>query len=234
MSKITGLLNEALSTGGGPGGADGAGSIHPDAPGASYRPGLNKEQMANKLRADYEAYRDSKIVGGNKPNDYASWLKKKKYWDSQQKTVSESKTVSKKVKQYTTATTEKPALKPVKIKKVDENVDTDEINKLLLLSGLPRKLANASSISGIPVAESEYFTEGNGLGLAYQRQLDEMLDNIESSINGVSKRFSEFKTNMDKLGKQMTEEEQMHYRQGVNAMIDLMTDVAQNLRHRLG
>lgn len=228
MSKLAGLLNEALNIG-----ADGAGTSHPDAPGSSYRPGLDKEQMANKLRADYEAYRDSKIVGGNTPNDYASWLKQKKYWDSQQKTVSEA-AKPKKVKQYTTATTEKPTLKPVKAEPVKEDVDSDEINKLLLLSGLPKKLANSTSFSGTAVAESEYFTEGNGLGLAYQRQLDEMLDNIESSINGVSKRFSELKTNIDKLDPQMNEEEHMHYRQGVNAMIDLMTDVAQNLRHRLG
>lgn len=106
---------------------------------------------------------------------------------------------------------------------IKESVDP-EVARIVELSGLGG-IANKTSVAGEPVTE-----EGRGIGLAYQRQLDQLLSQIEDSIAIMKGRFVSYKRMVDKLEDDMTEDEQMHYRYGVQAMIDILESEVANIR----
>lgn len=95
------------------------------------------------------------------------------------------------------------------------------VARIVELSGL----ANSTTVAGTPVTE-----EGRGIGLANQRQLDQLLNAIEVSIFRMKGSFVNYKRMVDRLESDMTEDEQMHYRYGVQAMLDILEDELPDLR----
>jgi len=109
---------------------------------------------------------------------------------------------------------------PAAQQQITESMDPD-VARIVELSGL----SNQTTVAGTPVTE-----EGRGIGLVYQRQLDQLLNQIEVSIFKMKGSFASYKRMVDKLEGDMTEDEQMHYRYGVQAMLDILEGELPDLR----
>jgi len=109
---------------------------------------------------------------------------------------------------------------PAAQQQITESMDPT-VARIVELSGL----SNQTTVAGTPVTE-----EGRGIGLAYQRQLDQLLNQIEVSIAIMKGRFMSYKRMVDKLESDMSEDEQMHYRYGVQAMIDILESEVAEIR----
>lgn len=97
---------------------------------------------------------------------------------------------------------------------VEEEVDVSRIRKLA-------GLANASTVAGTPVEEA--------MGMMEEKKLQELLTQIETAITKTQGYFKQYVAAYDRMKDNMTEEEQMHYGYGIQAMFDLIEDMRDEL-----
>ena len=102
--------------------------------------------------------------------------------------------------------------------------ESDHISRLRQLSGL----ANSTTVTGTAVDEA-----GSGIGLAYQRQLDQSLQEIEISIARLRGSFKKYAKLYASLEDHMSEEDAMHYGYGIRGMLDMLEDNVKEL-NKLG
>lgn len=97
---------------------------------------------------------------------------------------------------------------------VVETPEPADISRLRQLSGLPK--------SAKPVSEE--------IGMANERQLQKALNDVETSIMIMKGKFVTYSRMVNKLFDDMTEDQQMNYRYGVQAMIDILEDELTEIR----
>lgn len=98
---------------------------------------------------------------------------------------------------------------------VEEEVDISRIRRL---AGLANSDASAT---GVPVEEA--------MGMMQAQQLDQLLQIIETSIDKTRGYFKKYVAAYEKNKHLMSEEEQMHYGYGIQAMFDLIEDMRDEL-----
>lgn len=98
---------------------------------------------------------------------------------------------------------------------VDEQIDVSRIKKLAGLAN------NDGTVAGVPVDES--------LGMMEEKKLQELLTMIETSILKTRGYFKHYVETYDRMKGQMTEDEQMHYGYGIQAMFDLIEEMRDEL-----
>ena len=98
---------------------------------------------------------------------------------------------------------------------VEEEIDVSRIKKLAGLAN------NDASSTGTPVDES--------VGMMEEKQLQQLLTMIETSITKTNGYFKRYVETYEKLKDRMSEEEQMHYGYGIQAMFDLIEDMRDEL-----
>ena len=98
---------------------------------------------------------------------------------------------------------------------VEEQIDVSRIKKLAGLAN------NDGTVAGVPVDES--------LGMMEEKQLQELLAMIETNINKTRGAFKKYVAAYDRMKDHMSEDEQMHYGYGIQAMFDLIDEMRDDL-----
>lgn len=98
---------------------------------------------------------------------------------------------------------------------VEEEIDISRIRRLAGLAN-----GDASS-TGTPVDEA--------MGMMQEQQLNQLLELIETSINKTRGYFKKYVEAYEKNRELMSEEEQMHYGYGIQAMFDLIEEMRNEL-----
>ncbi len=78
-------------------------------------------------------------------------------------------------------------------------------------------IARLRQLSGLKVDE--------GLGYGEEQMLNKMLQEIEISVNRAEALLNRYAKKVGEMSSYMDEEDQMHYGYGVQAMVDLISDM---------
>ena len=102
--------------------------------------------------------------------------------------------------------------------------ESDHISRLRQLSGL----VNSTTVAGTAVAEA-----GGGLGLAYQRVLDQEYARCETQIMIAVGKIKQYAAKVNSMSDDMSDDEQAHYMYSIRGLLDIMEDELKEL-NRLG
>jgi hypothetical protein len=103
------------------------------------------------------------------------------------------------------------------------------VSRLRELSGLT-PLANSTSVAGKPVAESDVFNEGNGIGLGHQRMLDQGYAQCETQIMRAAGMIKQYARKVDSMAADMNDDEQAHYQYSIRGLLDILEDELKDLQ----
>ena len=99
--------------------------------------------------------------------------------------------------------------------------ESDHISRLRQLSGL----ANSTTVAGTAVAEA-----GGGLGLAYQRVLDQEYARCETQIMIAVGKIKQYAAKVNSMSDDMSDDEQAHYMYSIRGLLDIMEEELKDLQ----
>jgi CHASE3 domain sensor protein len=107
------------------------------------------------------------------------------------------------------------------IKKSVTETESEHISRLRQLSGL----ANSTTVAGTAVAEA-----GGGLGLAYQRVLDQEYARCETQIMIAVGKIKQYAAKVNSMSDDMSDDEQAHYMYSIRGLLDIMEEELKDLQ----
>ena len=99
--------------------------------------------------------------------------------------------------------------------------ESDHISRLRQLSGL----ANSTTVAGTAVVEA-----GGGLGLAYQRVLDQEYARCETQIMIAVGKIKQYAAKVNSMSDDMSDDEQAHYMYSIRGLLDIMEEELNDLQ----
>jgi hypothetical protein len=99
--------------------------------------------------------------------------------------------------------------------------ESDHISRLRQLSGL----ANSTTVAGTAVTEA-----GGGLGLAYQRVLDQEYARCETQIMIAVGKIKQYAAKVNSMSDDMSDDEQAHYMYSIRGLLDIMEEELKDLQ----
>jgi hypothetical protein len=99
--------------------------------------------------------------------------------------------------------------------------ESDHISRLRQLSGL----ANSTTVAGTAVSEA-----GGGLGLAYQRVLDQEYARCETQIMIAVGKIKQYAAKVNSMSDDMSDDEQAHYMYSIRGLLDIMEEELKDLQ----
>jgi hypothetical protein len=97
---------------------------------------------------------------------------------------------------------------------VDETIDISRIQKLA-------GIQNAATSAGVSVAEA--------MGASEEQRLSALLNNIEVSVERIRANYKQYVELYARTEALMDEEEQMHFSYGMQAMLDLVDELREEM-----